>query len=91
MKHLQTFALWAVMLALEFALILAIVVGVNALNPGLAQSLATLAKGSAPFLATVVLGTIGLRAVLTAARDRIGLRNAGDRAALQAWVRSRKP
>lgn len=90
MKYLQTVALWAVMLAIEFAIILAIIKGGNVLNPGLVQSIATLAKNSTPILVTVVLGAIGIRTLVTAVRNRISLRNAGARAAMQAWMRSRR-
>lgn len=90
MKHLQTVARWVVMLAIEFAVIFAIIKGVNALNPGLVQSIAALAKNSTPLLVTVVLGAIGIRTLATTIRNRISLRNAGDRAAMQAWMRSRR-
>ncbi len=91
MNRIPTVLRWAFMLGLEFIAILAVVASLNALNPGLAQSLAALAEGSVSILATVVLGTVGLCTVLTATRNRIWLRNAGDRAAFQAWVRSRRP
>lgn len=90
MNHLQTVARWVFMLAIEFIVILAIIKGLNALNPGLVQSIAALTKNSTALLVTVVLGTIAVRTLVTTIRNRIFLRNAGDRAAMQAWIRSRR-
>lgn len=78
------------MLAIEFTIILGIVKGVNVLNPSLVQSIAALAKSSTPLLVTIVLGAVGIRTLVTIIRNRISLRNAGDRAAMQAWMRSRR-
>lgn len=90
MKYLQTVARWTVMLAIEFIIILTIIKGANTLNPSLIQSIAALAKSSTPLLITIVLGAIGIRTLVTTIRNRISLRNAGDRAAMQAWIRSHR-
>jgi hypothetical protein len=91
MRHFRPFAIWACSLALEFALIFAAVQALDTLNPRVTESIARLIGDSRSVFATLVLGAIAIRTLAISARNSIGLRDAGARAALQAWTRSRRP